>query len=46
MLTLAHLAKQLSLDMITDISDVKGLRRLYDEVETQTRSLETLELDP
>ena len=35
----AHMAKLLSLDTIFDISDVRGLRKLYDEVETQVRSL-------
>ena len=34
MLITAHMAKLLSLDTIDDISDIKGLRRLYNEVET------------
>ena len=44
MLITAHMAKLLSLDTIDDISDIKGLRRLYNEVETQVRSLASLKL--
>ena len=45
-LVTAHMSKLLNLDVIGDIGDIKGLRRLYDEVETQVRSLEGLKLDP
>ena len=45
MLISAHMAKLLSLDAVSDISDVKALRRLYDEIETQVRSLAGLGLD-
>ena len=41
----AHMGKLLNLDVISDITDIKGLRCLYDEVETQVRSLEGLKLD-
>ena len=35
----AHMGKLLNLDVISDITDIKGMRCLYDEVETQVRSL-------
>ena len=40
------MAKLLSLETVTDVSDVKRLRNLYDEVETQVRSLTCLGMDP
>ena len=46
MLISSHMAKLLSLDVVSDIANVKDLRQLYDEVETQVRSLSTLGLDP
>ena len=42
----AHMSKLLSLGNVPIFSDVKGLRTLYDEVETQVRSLQNLGLDP
>ena len=42
----AHMARLLSLESVCDISEVKNLRKLYDEIETQVRSLQTLGLDP
>ena len=42
----SHMSKLLSLETISEIADVKGLRHLYDEVETQVRSLSGFGLDP
>ena len=41
----SHMSKLLTLDAITDMGDVKGLRRLFDNVETQVRSLSGLGVD-
>ena len=41
----AHMSKLLSLEKIQSIYDIKGLRRVYDEVETQVRSLNCLGLE-
>ena len=41
-----HMTTILSLDTISSIFDLKNLRKVYDEVETQIRSLENLGLDP
>ena len=41
-----HMAKLLSLETVTNVNDVKKLRQLYDEIETQVRSLQCLGLDP
>ena len=41
-----HLTTLLSLDTISSIYDLKNLRKVYDEVETQIHSLENLSLDP
>ena len=46
MLISSHMAKLLSLAVVSDSANVKDLRQLYDEVETQVRSLSTLGLDP
>ena len=40
-----HMTTLLSLDTISSIFDLKNLRKVYDEVETQIRSLEDLGLD-
>ena len=40
-----HMTTLLSLDTISSIFDLKNLRKAYDEVETQIRSLENLGLD-
>ena len=45
MLITAHMGKSLNLDVISDITDIKGLQCQNDEVETQVRSLEGLKLD-
>ena len=41
-----HMTKLSLLDTISSIFDLKNLRKVYDEVETQIRSLENLGLDP
>ena len=46
MLISPHMAKLLSLDVVSDIANVKDLRQLYDGVETQVRSLSTLGVEP
>ena len=40
------MAKLLSLETVTNVNEVKKLRQLYDEIETQVRSLQCLGLDP
>ena len=42
----AHMTKLLSMGCVVDVSDIKGLRCVYDEVEGQVRSLRCLGLDP
>ena len=41
-----HMTTLLSLDTISSIFDLKNLRKVYDEAETQIRTLENLGLDP
>ena len=41
-----HMTKLLSLEFARSIYDLKNLRKVYDEVETQVFSLENLDLDP
>ena len=41
-----HMTKLLSLEFARSMYDLKNLRKVYDEVETQVFSLENLDLDP
>ena len=41
-----HMQKLIQVEPILELSDVKGLRKLHDEVETHVRSLSSLGLDP
>ena len=42
----AHMNKLLELETVQNINDVKGLRRLSDQVETNVRCLKSLGLEP
>ena len=37
-----HLAELLNFDAVTDVNDIQGLRKLYNHIETQIRSLKAL----
>lgn len=41
-----RMTQLLSLELLSSIFGLKNLRKVYDEVETQTRSLEIVGLDP
>ena len=43
-LTSVHMNKMIELESVTNIHDLKGLRKLYDSVETEIRNLASLNL--
>ena len=42
----AHMQQFVSLPVIKSVNDVKGLRKLYEKVESSVRNLKTLDVDP
>ena len=41
-----HIQQFLSLSVIKSVNDVKGLRKLYEIVESSVKKLKTLDVDP